>query len=130
MMIFESQEDPVREKKAIETFVNTFGGSYQKLDPLDVDFKIFDKDKKLIAYADINPRERAIRSAYPLPIKARKVTKLIDKRIPSVLIWVCDDGIIYASPRKIYGHVKIDKGDELMIYYDKQKDFKYVRFSR
>jgi len=36
MMIFESQEDPVREKKAIETFVNTFGGSYQKLDPLDV----------------------------------------------------------------------------------------------
>ena len=36
-MIFEREEDLLREKKAVETFVKTFGGSYQKLDPYDID---------------------------------------------------------------------------------------------
>ena len=42
-MTFETEEDLRREKKAIETFVNTFGGSYKKLDPQDIDYKIFNK---------------------------------------------------------------------------------------
>jgi hypothetical protein len=129
-MISETEEDARREKKAIDTFVSTFKGSYQKLDPMDVDFKIFDKDKKLIAYAEVMPRIRTMRDAYPVHALARKVVKLIDKRIPPVLIWSCDDGIIYTSPKKVDGYVKWIKGDELMIYYDKQKEFKYVRFSK
>jgi len=52
-MISETEEDLRREKKAIETFVKTFGGSYQKLDPFDIDYKIFDRDKKVIAYAEV-----------------------------------------------------------------------------
>jgi hypothetical protein len=36
-MISETEQDLLREKKAIETFVKTFGGSYQKLDPFDID---------------------------------------------------------------------------------------------
>jgi hypothetical protein len=138
MTIFETEEDLRREKKAIEIFVNTFGGSYQKLDPLDIDFKIFDKDKKLIAYAEVKGRIRSIRDAYPLPMSARKLVKLMDKRIAAVVIWSCDDGIIYGVANKLVGQIKwggrlartsSSNDEELMVYYEKQRALKYVRFS-
>lgn len=136
-MTFETEEDLRREKKAIETFVNTFGGSYKKLDPHDIDYKIFDKDKNLIAYAEVKGRIRTMRSAYPLPVAVRKITKLADKRLNPVLIWSCDDGIIYGKVNMLKGEIKwggrtprdnsLDDS-ELMVYYDKQKELKYVRF--
>lgn len=139
MTIFETEEDLRREKKAIDTFVNTFGGSYQKLDPLDIDFKIFDKDKKLIAYAEVKGRIRSIRDAYPLPISAKKLVKLMDKRIVPVVIWSCDDGIIYGVANKLIGEIRwggrrtrpgASNDEELVVYYDKQRALKYVRFSK
>jgi hypothetical protein len=136
MTIFETETDLLREKKAIDLFVNIFGGSYKKLDPQDVDYKIFDKDNNLIAYAEVKGRLRSMKLSYPLPVSARKLVKLIDKRITPVLIWACDDGIIYAQANKLTGEVKWGgrpprdgsfSDSELMVYYDKQKDFKYVR---
>jgi len=136
-MIFESETDLLREKKAIELFVSVFGGSYKKLDPYDIDYKIFDKENKLIAYAEVKGRLRSMKLSYPLPVSARKLVKLIDKRITPVLIWACDDGIIYAQANKLRGEVKWGgrpsrdgslNDDELMVYYDKQKDMKYVRY--
>lgn len=131
-MIFETETDLVREKKAIELFVSIFKGSYKKLDPFDVDYKIFDKDNKLIAYVEIKSRIRTMKTAYPLPISASKLVKLIDKRLNPVIIWACDDGIIYAKADSLVGEIKwvgISPQDaELMVYYDKQKDMKYVRF--
>jgi hypothetical protein len=138
MMIFETEQDLIREKKAIELFVKTFGGSYQKLDPLDVDFKIFDKDNKLIAYAEVKGRIRTMRDAYPLPISTKKIVKLIDKRIPSVIIWCCEDGIIYGKTHKLTGTIRWGgraqrenwfTDSEMMAYYDKQKSLKYIRFT-
>lgn len=136
-MTFETEEDLRRERKAIETFVNLFGGSYEKLGSHDVDFKIFDKDKKLIAYAEVKGRFRSVKDAYPLPIAARKLVKLGDKRLNPVVIWSCDDGIIYGKVASLIGDVRWGgrtprKGaandQELMVYYDKQSEFKYVRF--
>lgn len=138
MTIFETDEDLRREKKAIELFVSLFGGSYQKLDPFDIDFKIFDKDKKLIAYAEVKGRIRTMRDAYPLPIAAKKLVKLIDKRLSPVLIWSCEDGIIYGKANKLYGEIKWGgrpprtdsfADNELMVYYEKQKELKYIRFT-
>lgn len=137
MTIFETEEDLRREKKAIELFVSLFGGSYQKLDPFDIDFKIFDKDKNLIAYAEVKGRVRTMRDAYPLPIAAKKLVKLIDKRLSPVLIWCCEDGIIYGKADKLYGEIKWGgrpprkdsfSDNELMVYYEKQKGLKYIRF--
>jgi len=137
MTIFETEQDRVRETKAIETFVSVFNGSYQKLDPFDIDFKVFDKDKNLIAYAEVKGRIRPIRDAYPLPLSAEKLIKLINKRITPVIIWSCEDGIIYAQADKLIGTIKWGgrkpragsfNDSEMMVYYDKQKDFKYVRF--
>lgn len=137
-MISETEQDLLREKKAIETFVKTFGGSYQKLDPYDIDYKIFDENKKVIAYAEVKGRIRTMRDAYPLPISARKIIKLIDKRLNPLIIWACEDGIIYGRPEKLVGQVKqggrpprdgAAHDVDLMVYYDRQKSLKYVRFS-
>lgn len=138
MMIFETEEDLRKEKKAIEAFVKVFGGSYQKLGQFDIDYKVFDKDKKLIAYAEVKGRIRVIRDAYPLPVSLSKLNKLLDKRLNPVLIWCCDDGIIYGKALSLQGIVKwggrAPRPDsvndaEMMVYYDKQKEFKYVRFT-
>ena len=138
MTIFETEEDLKRERRAIEVFVNTFGGSFKKLDPMDVDYRIFDKDNNLIAYAEVKGRIRLMSNAYPLPVAARKVVKLVDKRITPVMIWACEDGIIYGKVDKLIGTLKwggkkpregASNDLELMVYYDKQKEFKYVRFN-
>lgn len=137
MMIFENEQDLEREKKAITLFVNTFGGSFQKLDPFDIDYKIFNKEGNLIAYAEVKGRIRVIRDAYPLPIAARKLVKLADKRLNPVIIWACDDGIIYGKADRIVGEIMWGgrspregsvNDSELMVYYEKQKEFKYVRY--
>jgi hypothetical protein len=127
MMTFDTPEDLRREKKAIELFVSMFNGSYQKLDPQDVDYKVFDKDSKLIAYAEVVGRVRTMSNAYPLPVPAKKLVKLFDKRITPIIIWSCDDGIIYAKANELRGEVIFDS--ELIVYYKKGKEFKYVRFT-
>ena len=138
MVLFESQEDLVREQKAVEAFVSLFSGSYQKLDPYDIDYKIFDKNKQLVAYAEVKGRLRPMHMAFPLPISVRKMNKLIDKRLRPVVIWACVDGIIYADITKIQGQIYYGGREpragsssdlELMAYYDKQKEFRYLRYS-
>lgn len=127
MMTFDTPEELRREKKAIELFVSMFSGSYQKLDPQDVDYKVFDKDNKLIAYAEVVGRARTMVNSYPLPVPAKKLVKLFDKRIAPVIIWSCDDGIIYAKANELRGEIISDS--ELIVYYKKNKEFKYVRFT-
>lgn len=139
MIYFETEEDLVRERKAIKTFVDVFGGSSVKLDRSDIDYKVFDKEGKLISYAEVKGRIRMMRDAYPLPISMFKLNKLMDKKLNPVLIWACEDGIIYARPDALVGTVKIggrkprensftDK--EMMVYYEKQRGIKYVRYSK
>jgi len=136
-MTFETETDLLRENKAIKLFVSILSGSFKKLDPNDIDFKVFDKDNKLIAYAEVKGRIRTMRDSYPLPISARKLVKLIDKRVSPVIIWACDDGIIYGKADNLYGDIKWGgrpprvgsaNDAELMVYYDKQKGFKYIRY--
>ena len=136
-MIFETEQDLAREKKAIELFVKIFEGSFKKLDPQDIDYKVFDKDGKLISYAEVKGRIRSLHDAYPLPISAKKLVKLVDKRITPVIIWACEDGIIYGKANELEGTLKwggrtpresTTSDAELMVYYDKQKGLRYVRF--
>ncbi len=136
-MRFESEEDLRRERKAIDTFVKVFKGSYKKLGPDDIDYRVFDKDNKLISYVEVKGRLRTISQAYPLPVALQKIVKLSAKRLNPVMIWACEDGIIYAKVSEIQGSVKWGgrkprensfKDEELMIYYEQQKGFKYVRF--
>jgi len=136
-MRFENKSDLTREKKAIEKFVGIFGGSYKKLGPNDIDYRVFDSSNNLIAYVEVKGRLRALKDAYPLPVAARKIVKLCDKRLNPVMIWACEDGIIYAKVSEIQGSVRWGgrkprthsvNDEELMIYYEQQKGFKYVKF--
>ena len=138
MMIFETEQDLIREKKAIEVFVKIFEGSFKKLDPHDIDYKVFDKDGQLISYVEVKGRIRTMHDAYPLPISAKKLVKLVDKRLTPVIIWACEDGIIYGKANQLHGTLKwggrppresATSDDELMVYYDKQRGLKYVRFT-
>jgi hypothetical protein len=136
-MRFEKQKDLTREKKAIERFVSRFNGTYKKLGDNDVDYRVFDETGKLIAYVEVKGRYKSIANAYPLPVAARKVVKLCDKRLNPVLIWACEDGIIYGLPTELQGEVKWGgrkpregayNDEELMIYYPKQKAFRYYKY--
>ena len=136
-MRFETEKDLTREKKAVQKFVDMFGGSFKKLDPNDVDYEIYDNKNKLIAYAEVKGRYRSILNAFPLPVACRKVVKLCDKRLNPVLIWACDDGIIYGKPNEIKGEVKWGgrkprqgscNDQELMLYYPKQNGTKCIKY--
>ena len=136
-MRFETEKDLTREKQAIQKFVDRFGGSFKKLDPNDVDYRVYDKNNRLIAYAEVKGRYRSISDAYPLPISARKVVKLCDKRLNPVVIWACDDGIIYGKPNEIQGDVRWGgrkpregsyNDQELMLYYPKQEGTRYIKY--
>ena len=136
-MRFETEKDLTREKRAIQKFVDRFGGSFKKLDPNDVDYRVYDKNNILIAYAEVKGRYRSLSQAYPLPIAARKVVKLCDKRLNPVVIWACDDGIIYGKPNEIQGDVRWGgrkpregsyNDQELMLYYPKQEGTRYIKY--
>jgi hypothetical protein len=138
-MRFETQKDLDREKKAIDVFVGRFKGSYQKLAPDDIDYRVFDKSKNLIAYVEVKGRIRDVRDAYPLPIAAKKVTKLCAKRLNPTIVWACEDGILYAKVKELRGEVRwggrnpredslYNNDEELMMYFPKQKAIKYIKY--
>jgi hypothetical protein len=130
-MIFETDTDILREKKAIDLFVSIFKGSYKKLDQFDIDYKVSDDRGQLIAYVEVVGRIRTMKTSYPLPITLSKLNKLIEKRLNPVIVWACDDGIIYAEATKLEGVIKwggLPPRDEMMAYYDKHKTMKYVRY--
>jgi hypothetical protein len=127
-MQLQQNEELRREKRAIDCFVNMFSGSYQKLDPNDIDYKVFDSENKLIAYAEVSSRIKTIRDAYPLSVSAKKLLKLSDKRLNPVLIWACEDGIIYSKVKGLSGEI-VWEDEDFMVYFDKQKTMKYIRFT-
>lgn len=137
MKIFETKEDLVRETRAIDKFVSIFNGSYEKLDQFDIDYKVYDIKKRLISYVEIKGRNKTIANAYPLPISVKKLIKLADKKINPVIIWSCEDGIIYGKLFQLEGYIKyggrtIREGSsndiELMAYYKQQEQFKTILF--
>jgi hypothetical protein len=132
-MTFDSEENLRRETKAIQTFVKLFDGRFEKLSPNDIDYKVFDKKNKLIAYVEVVGRFKTIRDAYPLPISAKKLIKLSEKILNPVIIWSCDDGIIYGKIKDLSGQIKYGSHplseQELYCFFERNKQFKYVRFS-
>lgn len=135
-MTTSSKEDKLREKLAIDTYVSLFGGTYTKLGPSDIDYKVFDKDGELIGYVEVVPRIKSISTSYPLPIEAERLVRLINKRLEPTIVWSCEDGIVYAKVNKIVGMIlkpskvtyKQHAPDQMMVYYEKQKEIKYVRY--
>lgn len=131
--MFETDQDLKRKESAIQAFVKRFDGSFQKLGINDVDYRVFDKGKNLIAYAEIKVMYKKMASCYPLPMPVNKLSKLCDKRLNPILMWSCDDGVLYGKAEKMVGHIKWDSENsnsipEMNAYFDKQKEIRYIRF--
>jgi len=145
-MRFESSNDIQREQKAIKLFTERFNGGFIKLGENDVDFRIFAKDGTVIGYAEVKGRNKTMADAFPLPVAARKVVKLMDKcketwisekELEPVVIWACLDGIIYGRIKKLGGVLKVGgrkprehaaNDIEAMVYYYETADFKKINY--
>tara|TARA_R110000782_G_C14474980_1_gene375179 strand:+ start:17 stop:433 length:417 start_codon:yes stop_codon:yes gene_type:complete len=128
-MRFENDNDLKREVKAIALFCKTFLAKWTKLGDNDIDFKVTKGDK--VCYVEVKGRNRNLADAYPLPIAARKVVKLCDKKLPAIVIWDCLDGLIYANIYDITSKGKVGgrkprEGSyndvEYMLYFNKQEN--------
>lgn len=137
---FEKLADLEREKLAVETFVGSFKsgpGSFIKLGPNDIDYKIFNSSGDVIAYAEIKGRNRTICDAFPLPCSLLKIAKLAQMKINPVIIWACQDGIIYGQIYQLEGGIKWGGREpregaandrELMAYYPQQNGLYSVKY--
>ena len=125
--MFEQDQDISKEKKAVELYLRRIGGSYKKLSPDDVDFRIIGENKSTIGYAEVSVLDTEMKDSFPLMVQARKIIKLRDKRLHAVMIWSCIDGIYYLPVEGLVGRATWSDEGELMLSFDNKKLFKYVR---
>jgi hypothetical protein len=125
--MFEQDQDISKEKKAVELYLRRIGGSYKKLSPDDVDFRIIGENKSTIGYAEVSVLNTEMKDSFPLIVQARKIIKLRDKRLHAVMIWSCIDGIYYLPIEGLVGRATWSDEGELMLSFDNKKLFKYVR---
>ena len=132
-MRFETDGDLDREEDTIRLFCNKFNLRYLKLGMHDVDFKVY--NQKTTGYVEVKGRNKNYQDAFPLPVAARKVLKLADKKSPSVIIWDCFDCIIYGNTSSIVATARMGgrkprdgshHDQELMLYYEKQNNLKVI----
>ena len=125
--------------KAIKLFTDGFKGGFIKLGQNDIDFTVLDGNHTVIAYAEVKGRNKTMQDAFPLPIAARKIVKLMDKSktVEPIVIWACLDGIIYGRIKKLGGVLKVGgrkprehaaNDIEAMVYYYETEDFKKINY--
>ena len=138
-MRFEKQTDLQREMKAIKLFTDSFKGGFIKLGQNDIDFTVLDGNHTVIAYAEVKGRNKTMQDAFPLPIAARKIVKLMDKSktVEPIVIWACLDGIIYGRIKQLGGVLKVGgrmprehaaNDIEAMVYYYETADLKKIKY--
>lgn len=125
--MFEQDQDITKEKKAVELYLRRIGGSYKKLSPDDVDFRIIGENKSTIGYAEVSVLDTEMKDSFPLMVQARKIIKLRDKRLHAVMIWSCIDGIYYLPIEGLVGRASWSDEGELMLSFENKKLFKYVK---
>jgi len=136
---FENESHLERENKAITLFTSKHGLTFKKLGDNDIDFQIF-RGESLIGFVEVKGRHESMANAYPLPIAIRKLNKLQGERFPRlnpIIIWACDDGIIYGYLTALEGRTKYGgraprKGStndqELMAYYEAQESLHHESY--
>jgi len=104
----ETKSDRDRETKAIELWTNGHC-DYYKLGKNDIDFKVRSHKTKQIGFVEVKGRNKPVAEAFPLPVAARKLVKLDDRRkqdpkaTRAFLIWACTDGLIACDLDELNG---------------------------
>ena len=132
-MRFEKEFDIDSEGKAIRLFCEKFKATYTKLGDNDIDFCVKRADS--ICYVEVKGRNRNLNNAYPLPLAARKMVKLVDKGHQSIVIWDCYDVIIYGNTKDLVSkgvmggrkpRVGAANDKEYMLYFEEQDGLFYI----
>lgn len=133
---FETKQDLDRENKSANFLCNKFGFNKKKLGKNDIDFAIYD-DQKFVFNLEVKGRLKNMNDAYPLPISVKKLIKINDKKGQSVILWACNDGIIFSRTEKLIGLIKIGgrkprngstNDIEFMAYFDKSNNFQELKY--
>ena len=133
---FEKQIDLERENKAADFFCNIFGYDKNKLDKNDIDFEILEEGNFKF-YLEVKGRIKNIKDAYPLPVSVKKLTKMQDKKKQCVILWACNDGIIFSRIEKLVGEIKVGgriprqgavNDIEYMAYFNKADNLKEIKY--
>lgn len=142
---FETTADVAREIRAIDTFVKSFRGgpgSFKKLGPNDIDFRVFNYNGRVVAHAEVKGRLQRSGS-FPLSVGLCKLGRLIEssgtERVEPVIIWACDDGIIYARLFHLTGELRFGgrreprpgaaNDREFMAYFYDQPGLKFLAYT-
>tara|TARA_R110000737_G_scaffold220961_1_gene236536 strand:- start:255 stop:677 length:423 start_codon:yes stop_codon:yes gene_type:complete len=133
---FEKQKDLDRENKATDFFCNMFEFDKKKLGDNDIDFEIWSKGQFKFNL-EVKGRLKKIKDAYPLPVSVKKLTKIQDKKKQGVILWACEDGIIFSRIEKLKGEIRVGgriprKGAvndiEYMAYFNKADNLKEITY--
>ncbi len=119
-MIFNGDDDNPRKNKAIHKFTQFFGGSFKRLSPTDVDYRVYDKDGEIIAYAQVICVYDNISKSNQLEILADKAVKVANKIMNPIIIWAFDDGLAYIKLKNSEGRIYHKEG-RLFISYPRNK---------
>ena len=120
-------------RQAIRLFCEKFKATYTKLGDNDIDFCVKRADS--ICYVEVKGRNRNLNNAYPLPLAARKMVKLVDKGHQSIVIWDCYDVIIYGNTKDLVSkgvmggrkpRVGAANDKEYMLYFEEQDGLFYI----
>lgn len=133
---FEKQKDLERENKASDFFCDIFGFTKKKLDKNDIDFEVY-AEGNFKFYLEVKGRLKNIADSYPLPVSVKKLTKMQDKKKQGVILWACNDGIIFSRIEKLVGEIRVGgriprtgavNDIEYMAYYDKAENLKEIKY--
>ncbi len=137
-MRFESKADLQRERRAMDLFCSQYNLSSKKLGDNDVDFMVFNANGDHIGFAEVKGRpEKSINDDMILSVSIAKLHKLQSKRLNPIIIWACEDGIIYAKAIKLRGKVKwqgrtprrgASNDEEFMVFFENQPAMQRARY--
>ena len=132
-MRFETNKDLQNELDAITLYCEVFNSSFEKLGENDIDYRVTKPNR--IQHIEVKGRNRKIENAFPLPIAARKVVKICDKKTKSIMVWNCFDGLIICDLSQVKSSGMIggrkprlgaSNDQEYMLYFEKQSNFYYI----
>lgn len=112
----------------ISAFVKEFDGSFKALAYGDVDYMVFDKEGKHIAYAVVSKSRQKASRCNSLKIEASRLLKVWSKRFNPLVIWQLDDAIAYIRAERLSGAISMDSNamDYVVSIDPKKNPVKFV----
>lgn len=125
-----------RRRVAIETYCDSMGYGFTVNVNDGVNYKITDGDNMTVGYAIVKARYKSVARANPVFVSARSLFKLIETKLEPVIIWSCNDGILYGDPRKlagdiVYGDFSHDEelaNESMVVFYRNTRALKRVMY--